>query len=200
MMLNFFEHVFTLPYQFFQTRASGDLLMRLTSNSTIRETLTIQTSSVVLDGVLVIGYLGILLTIQPVFGLIALALGMAQIALLLVTTPMIRERIGRDLAAQADAQSYVVEALSGIATLKASGTEDRALERWSNLYFRGLGISLRRDHLTVSIDAVQTMLQNLSPLVLLWVGAMFVINGQMSLGTMLALNVLATSFLTPLSS
>jgi ATP-binding cassette, subfamily B, bacterial len=200
MMLNFFEHVFTLPYLFFQTRPSGDLLMRLTSNSTIREVLTIQTSSVVLDAAMVFGYLAILLTIQPVFGLIALVLGMVQILLLLVTTPMMRERIGRDLAAQADAESYTVEVLSGIATLKASGTEDRALDRWTNLYFKELGISLRRDHLTVVIETVYTMLHTLSPLVLLWVGAMFVLNGQMSLGTMLALSVLATSFLTPLAS
>ncbi len=200
MMLNFFEHVFTLPYQFFQTRASGDLLMRLTSNSTIREVMTIQTSSVVLDGLLVIGYLGILLAIQPVFGLIALVLGIVQILLLLVVTPRMREMIGRDLAAQADSESYTVEALSGIATLKASGTEDRALDRWANLYFKELEISLRRDHLTVLLEAAQTMLRTLSPLVLLWVGAMFVLNGQMSLGTMLAINVLAVSFLTPLAS
>ena len=200
MMLNFFEHVFTLPYQFFQTRASGDLLMRLTSNSTVRETLTIQTSSAVLDAVMVIGYLAILLTIQPVFGLIALVLGTAQVLLLLVSTPKMREMIGRSLAAQADSQSCTVEALSGIATLKASGTEDRALDRWSNLYFKELGMSLRRDHLAVLLEAPQTMLRTLSPLVLLWVGAMFVLNGQMSLGTMLAINLLATSFLTPLAS
>jgi ATP-binding cassette subfamily B protein len=200
MMLNFFEHIFTLPFQFFQTRPRGDLLMRLRSNSSIREVLTIQTSSVVLDGLLVIGYLGILLTIQPVFGLIALVLGMAQIVLLLVTTPKMREMMARDLAAQADSQSYTVEALSGIATLKASGSEDRALDRWSNLYFKELGVSLRRDHLAVLLETSQTMLQTLSPLVLLWIGAMFVLNGQMSLGTMLAINVLATSFLTPLAS
>jgi ATP-binding cassette subfamily B protein len=200
MMLNFFEHVFSLPYQFFQTRASGDLLMRLRSNSIIREVLTIQTSSVVLDGLLVIGYLGILLAIQPVFGLIALVLGIAQIFLLLITTPKMREMIGRDLAAQADSQSYTVEALSGIATLKASGSEDRALDRWSNFYFKELGISLRRDYLAVLLEAAQTMLRTLSPLLLLWVGAMFVLNGQMSLGTMLAINVLAISFLTPLAS
>jgi ATP-binding cassette, subfamily B, bacterial len=200
MMLNFFEHLFTLPYQFFQTRPRGDLLMRLTSNSTIRETLSIQTSSAVLDAVMVIGYLAILLTIQPVFGLIALVLGIAQILLLLITAPMIRERVGRDLAAQADSQSYAVESLSGIATLKASGTEDRVLDRWSNFYFKELGVSLRKDQLLVSIEAIQTMLQTLSPLVLLWVGAMFVLNGQMSLGTMLAINLLAASLLTPLVS
>jgi ATP-binding cassette subfamily B protein len=200
MMLNFFEHVFTLPYQFFQTCASGDLLMRLTSNSPIRETLTIQTSSAVLDAVMVIGYLAILLTIQPAFGLIALLLGTVQVLLLLVTTPKMREMIGRSLAAQADSQSCTVEALSGIATLKASETEDRALDRWSNLYFKELGMSLCRDHLAVLLEAPQTMLRTLSPLLLLWVGAMFVLNGQMSLGTMLAINLLATSFLTPLAS
>jgi ABC-type bacteriocin/lantibiotic exporter with double-glycine peptidase domain len=108
--------------------------------------------------------------------------------------------IGRDLAVQADSQSYTVEALSGIATLKASGVEDRALDRWSNFYFKEWGISLRRDHLAVLLEAAQTMLRTLSPLVLLWVGALFVLNGQMSLGTMLAINVLAASFLTPLAS
>jgi ATP-binding cassette, subfamily B, bacterial len=200
MMLNFFEHVFTLPYQFFQTRSIGDLLMRLRSNSTIREVLTVQTTAAVLDSMLIIGYLGILLTIQPVFGFIALALGTAQILLLLVTTPKMREVMRHDLAAQSASQSYIVEALSGIATLKASGTEDRALNRWSNLYFKELGISLQRDHLAVLIEAAQAVLRTLSPLVLLWVGAMFVLNGQMSLGTMLAINVLAISFLTPLAS
>jgi ATP-binding cassette subfamily B protein len=200
MMLNFFEHVFTLPYQFFQTRTIGDLLMRLRSNSTIREALTVQTTSAVLDGVLVIGYLGILLTIQPVFGFIALALGTAQILLLLVTVPKMREVMRHDLVAQSDSQSYIVEALSGISTLKASGTEDRALNRWSNLYFKELGISLQRDHLGVLIEAAQTTLRTSAPLILLWVGVMFVLNGQMSLGTMLAINVLATSFLTPLAA
>jgi ATP-binding cassette, subfamily B, bacterial len=150
--------------------------------------------------VLVIGYLGILLTIQPVFGFIALALGTAQILLLLVTVPKMREVMRHDLVAQSDSQSYIVEALSGISTLKASGTEDRALNRWSNLYFKELGISLQRDHLGVLIEAAQTTLRTSAPLILLWVGVMFVLNGQMSLGTMLAINVLATSFLTPLAA
>jgi ATP-binding cassette subfamily B protein len=66
-----------------------------------------------------------------------------------------------DLAAQSDSQSYIVEALSGIATLKASGTEDRALNRWSNLYFRELGISLQRDHLGALIEAAQATLRTL---------------------------------------
>lgn len=200
LMLNFFEHVFTLPYKFFQMRSSGDLLMRLRSNSTIRETLTVQTSSVLLDAMLVSGYLVVLFLVHPVFGLIALALGMAQVMLLLITTPKMQEMMRRDLAAQSDSQSYIVEALSGVATLKASGAEDRVLDRWSNLYFKELGVSLQKDHLTVLIESAQTTLRALSPLVLLWVGAMLVLNGQMSLGTMLAVNVLAASFLTPLAS
>jgi ATP-binding cassette, subfamily B, bacterial len=106
----------------------------------------------------------------------------------------------RDLVAEAESQSYLVEALGGIATLKASGAEERALDHWLNLFSKHLNVSLERSHLSAAIEAALTGLRNFSPLVLLWVGALYVIDGAMSLGTMLALNALGLSFLTPIAS
>lgn len=200
LMLGFFEHVLTLPFAFFQQRSSGDLLMRLGSNATIRETLTSQTISAVLDGGLVLVYLIILLTQAPVFGLIALSIGAVQVALLIGTTRGMHRLMQQDLQTQAESQSYLVEALSGIATLKAAGAEDQAFDHWSNLFFKQLNTSLRRGHFRALLNTAMTTLRTLSPFLLLWVGALYVLNDQMSLGTMLALNTLATSFLTPLSS
>jgi ABC-type bacteriocin/lantibiotic exporters, contain an N-terminal double-glycine peptidase domain len=200
MMLGFFEHVLTLPFQFFQQRTTGDLLMRLGSNTMIREVLTSQSLSVILDGVLVLGYLAILLVLQPFFGVIVFGIGMLQVALLLGTTRRIHDLMERDLSAAAESQSYLVEALRGIATLKASGAEDRALDHWSNLFFKHLNVSLQRDQLSAIINTAMMALRTFSSLFLLWVGALYVLDGHMSLGTMLALNALAASFLTPLAS
>jgi ATP-binding cassette, subfamily B, bacterial len=200
MMIGFFEHVLTLPFRFFQQRTTGDLLMRLGSNTTIRETLTNQTTSALLDGALVFVYLAILLVWEPLFGSIVIGIGLLQIALLLGTTRRLHDLMQRDLAAEADSQSYLVEALTGIATLKASGAEERALDHWLSLFSKHLNVSLERSHLSAVIDSAMTTLRTFSPLVLLWVGALYVLDGAMSLGTMLALNALGTSFLTPIAS
>ncbi len=200
VMLGFFEHVLKLPFRFFQERTSGDLLMRLGSIAVIRELLTGETISAVLDGMMAIFYLLILLLWQPLFGMLALLFGLLQIVLLLSSTRRLYELTERDLAAQAESQSYLVEALSGVATLKAAAVEGRAMEHWSNLFFKQLNISIRRSHLTNLVEAGRDAIGALAPIILLWVGGLMVLNGDMTLGTMLAVTTLAVSFLGPLSS
>jgi ATP-binding cassette subfamily B protein len=200
MMLDFFEHLLSLPFSFFQQRASGDLIMRLSSNRVLREILTGQTVSAALDGSLVVVYLVTLTFLYPLFAAVAFTIGAIQVALLIATTAKMHLVMHRELLAQAEAQSYAVEALNGIATLKASGAEDQALNRWTNLFFNQLNANLYRTHLGAAIETAMSALRTLSPLVLLWIGAMQVLNGRMSLGSMLAVNALAAAFLTPLSS
>ena len=200
VMLGFFEHMLRLPFRFFQERTSGDLLMRLGSISVIREELTGQTVSVILDAALVVVYLVILLVWQPIFGFVVLAFGGVQVVLMLSSTRRLYELAERDIAAQAESQSYLVEALTGIATLKVAASEDRALSHWSNLFFKQLNVSLRRSHMTMLVDTGGEALDSLAPVVLLWIGAMLVFAGDMSLGVMLAASSLAMSFLDPLAS
>lgn len=200
LMLGFFEHVLMLPFRFFHERTSGDLLMRLGSVAVIREVLTSQTISAVLDGTMAIFYLVVLMIWQPLFGLLALLFGTVQAVLLLISTRRLYALTERDLAAQAESQSYLVEALSGVATLKASAAEDRAMEYWSNLFFKQLNISVSRSHLANLVGMGQEAISALAPVVLLWIGGILVLNGDMSLGTMLAVVTVAISFLGPLSS
>ncbi|GCE23691.1 peptidase domain-containing ABC transporter [Dictyobacter kobayashii] len=200
MMLNFFEHMLSLPYRFFQLRLSGDLLSRVNSNIVIRDLLSNQLVSTLLDGSTVIVYMVILFSQSPLIAGIALVIGLIEVALLGLSAPAIRRMTQKDLAAQGKTQGYLNEALSGIATLKAAGAEQRALDRWTNLFFDEMNISMRLKYLTSIISALMNVLQLLAPLVLLWVGALQVIHGMMSVGSMLALNVLAASFLTPFSS
>jgi ABC-type bacteriocin/lantibiotic exporter with double-glycine peptidase domain len=94
----------------------------------------------------------------------------------------------------------LVEALSGIATLKVAASEDRALGYWSNLFFKQLNVSLKRSHLGMLIETGRDALDALAPVVLLWLGALWVLQDAMSLGTMLAVTTLAMSFLGPLAS
>jgi ATP-binding cassette, subfamily B, bacterial len=200
MMLGFLEQLLMLPQNFFQQRSSGDILARLSSNTVIRDTISNQLVSTVLDGSFVLVYLLILLVVSPVFALLSVTIGCLQVLLLLTTNRPIRELAIRELMAQGKSQAYAAEILVGIATLKASGAEQRALQRWSNLFFDQLNASVKRNYISSLIDTIMTTLRTFSPLVLLVVGTALVLSGTLQTGTMLGLLTLATAFLTPLAS
>ena len=90
--------------------------------------------------------------------------------------------------------------LAGIETLKASGTEDRVVQQWSNLFVDELNVSLKRGRLSAGVESLMSALQLGSPMLVLWFGGLQVLNGQLSLGTMLALTALAAGFLGPIST
>ncbi|GCE23492.1 hypothetical protein KDK_72920 [Dictyobacter kobayashii] len=200
MMLSFFEHLLLLPYSFFQQRSTGDLLTRMGSNTIIRDTLSGQVISTFLDGSMVILYLAILLLEAPTFGLLALVIGFLQVILILCVYRTIASLAAQELTAQGKSQGYMAEALAGIATLKAAGAEYSAHDRWTNLFFDQLNISTRRSYISTIASTILLLLRGFAPMALLWVGATQVLNGTLSVGTMLALSSLATSFLSPLSS
>lgn len=200
MMLDFFERMLMLPYKFFQVRSSGDLLTRMASNTVIRDTLSNQLISTFLDGTTVLIYFFILFSQSPAFALLSLGLGALQIIVLLTTSRTIHDLSHRELTAQGKSQGYMAEALAGMATLKAAGAEQQALEQWTNLFLDQLNISVHLNYLSVLIGGAQGILRSLTPLALLWLGAVQVMNGSLSTGSMFALNALAAAFLAPLGS
>ncbi len=199
MMLGFLEHLVSLPYAFFQRRSAGDLLMRVNSNTTMREILTSTAMSALLDGTMVVLYLMLLLLLSPGIGLLAVGLGLFNVAIYLTVRNVYHRLMTRGLHAQAKSEAYLVEIVSGIETLKAMGGEHRAVERWSNLFVDQLNVLLTRGRLTALVDALLQTLQMASPLVILVYGVTQVLSGHLTLGSMLGLSALAIGFLTPLS-
>jgi ATP-binding cassette, subfamily B, bacterial len=200
MMLGFVEHLLRLPYKFFQQRSTGDLLARVSSNVTLRELLSNQLLSTVMDSGLVMLYLLVLLWQSPPFGLLTFGVGLLGAMVLLLSKGSVNRLASRELAAFGKSQGYLGEAMVGIATLKAAGAEERAFDRWSNLFFDHLNISLRYNYLSGTVTAILTSLPLFGQLALLWVGATQVLNGSITIGTMVALLALAAEFFTPLAS
>jgi ATP-binding cassette subfamily B protein len=200
MTLGFVDYLVGLPYVFFQRRAEGDLMMRVNSNAIIREMLTSNTLSALLDGALVLIYLVLIMVLNSDIGLLVLGLGVLQVLTFASMRRRYRELMAQSLEAQARSQSYLVELIGGIATLKAMGAEHRAVEHWSDLFVDELNVSLARGRLVTWFDSVMDALRMASPLLILLVGALLVLDGDLTLGTMLALNALAASMLMPLST
>ncbi|HET8840752.1 MAG TPA: cysteine peptidase family C39 domain-containing protein, partial [Ktedonobacteraceae bacterium] len=109
MMLGFFEHLLTLPLRFFQQRSSGDILARLNSNSVIRDTLSSQLVSVLLDGGFALSYLAILGWQSPLFFAVVLAIALLQLLVLLTSRKAIQNLARQELKTQGEAQGYIAE-------------------------------------------------------------------------------------------
>ncbi len=195
----FVRHLTDLPYAFFLRRSAGDLMMRLQSNATVREILTAGSLSAILDGGMASLYLILLLVISPVLGALVLGLGAAQVTVTVVARRRNQRLMKESLEAQARSESYAYQLLAGIEDLKAAGTEDRAVEQWSGLFAREIEVALGRGRLSALVESATAALQLASPLALLAVGALLVLQGQLSLGAMLGLTILGAGFLEPLA-
>lgn len=199
MTADFMSHLSTLPCSYFQCRSTGDLMMRVNSNAAVREFLTSEVVTSLLDGLMVAIYLVAILFISWSMALIALVLGLVRVVLILAVHGRLRELMANQLDARAQCQSYLAQMLAGIETLKSAGAEGRAVEHWSNLYTRELNEASMRGWLESTARSVLRAFDLLSPLLLLSWGAFLVLSGDLTLGRMLALNAFAIAFFTPLS-
>lgn len=200
MSFDFVEHLFALPYSFFQQRTTGDLLMRMSSQVAIREVLTSGALSALLDGVLVLLYFVLLLGAAPSLALVALGFAVAQVVSCVVASRRTSQLVVEGLAAQSQLSAYQVEMLNGIETLKSMGATDRSFSRWSDLYVNALNRSIARDRLDGSFSSLLGALRFTGPVCLMLVGAHQVLNGSLSLGTMLGLSSLGAGFLDPVAN
>jgi ABC-type bacteriocin/lantibiotic exporter with double-glycine peptidase domain len=197
---SFVEHLVDLPYAFFLRRSAGDLMMRLQSNAVVREILTTGALSALLDGSLASFYLILLFALSPPMAALVVGLGLLQVAVLLLSWRRNQHLMSESLQVEAKAQGYTYQLLAGIETLKAAGAEQRAAEHWEGLYVDQVNVAVAQGRLNAAVGAVMGTLQMGSPLAVLVYGAFEVLDGQLSLGTMLAAAALATGFLEPLAT
>jgi len=200
LSMDFVEHLVRLPFSFFQTRRTGDLMTRLSSTAAIREILTSGTASFALDSSLVLGYLLLLFFVHPIMGILVLALAVARLAVFLSVRHANVRLMAEGLQAQAASSSYQVQMIQGIETLKGAGAETRAVQHWSQLFAEQVNNSIRRERLNLTSDALLKALAILSPALVLGYGSLLVLDQKISLGTMLAVSALVAGVLGPLNS
>jgi ATP-binding cassette subfamily B protein len=196
----FLTHLLALPYSYFLQRSGGDLLIRLGSNSLLREVLTSQMLSLVLDGSFAVGYLILMLAISPTIGLLAASIAMLVVGCVWVSRQATANAAEAEVAAKAIEQSTVMELLNGMQAVKAAGAEDAALERWSDAFARQLNASIRKSMISTYVGGALGLLRSAAPLLLLWVGAQLVVEGELTAGVMLGLVTLGGAFLSPIQT
>lgn len=199
MLLGFLDHVLALPFEALQVRGSGDLLHRLTSTYALRELLSSQSVSALVDGLAASVFLIGLFAVAPTIGVVVLGLGMAQIAVLLISWAPIERHAAEALRRESRSQSYALELLGGAAALKAAGTTDRAARHWTGLFYAQQEADSRSASYAGAVQAMTTALTIATPLIALWAASGLVVDQRLSAGSMLAVVLLSALFVAPLT-
>ena len=193
-----FRHLMRLPLAYFEARRVGDTVARVQELETIRQFLTGTALTVILDSFFAVVYLALMFFYSiPLTG-VALAVLPLYAILTLTTTPILRNWLNETFNRSADSQSFLVETITGIHSVKAHSAEKVSRDRWEGLFARYIRTSFKASTTSNISNNLGDFLTNLSYLLILWVGAHQVIKQELTVGQLVAFQMLSGRVTGPL--
>ena len=193
-----FRHLLRLPLSYFESRRVGDTVARVQELEEIRQFLTSTALTVVLDSIFSVIYLLVMLYYSPKLTGVALAVIPLFAILTLTATPILRNWLNETFNRSADSQSFLVETVTGIHTVKAHAAEKATRDRWEGLYARFIRTGFKANTTANISNNIGNFLTSFSSLLLLWVGAHLVIKQEFTIGQLIAFQMLSARVTGPL--
>lgn len=186
-----YRHLLNLPLAYFEARRVGDTVARVRELETIREFLTSSAATLVIDLLFTFVFLAVMYFYSPMLLLIVLIAIVCYILISGILTPPLRRRIDERFQRGAESQAFLVESVTAVQTLKAAAIEPQMQTRWEKLLSGYVRSSFNANVLGIwggqSIQAVN----KISGAVVLFVGATLVIEGRLTVGELVAFNMLS---------
>src|SRR6516165_8128638 len=192
-----FRHLMALPIAYFQARRVGDSVARVRELENIRNFLTSSALTLVIDLFFTVVFLAVMLLYSPMLTAIVVAAFPFYIGISAFATPLFRQRLDEKFQRGAENQAFLVESVTGVETLKAMAIEPQMQRRWEEQLAGYVASSFRVLQLgNVASQSVQLVSKVVTAAVL-YVGAKLVIDGGLTVGELVAFNILAGRVSTP---
>lgn len=186
-----FSHLLSLPLAYFNARRVGDSVARVRELENIRRFLTGSTLTIVIDLFFTFVFLAVMLFYSWQLTLMVLAIIPLYVGVSVFVTPILRRRLDEKFQRGAEQQAFLVETVNGVQTLKSMAVEPQFQRRWEDLLAGYVKSAFRTDNLSNFAVQATTFLSKLTTLLILWVGARSVMNGDLSIGQLIAFNMMA---------
>jgi subfamily B ATP-binding cassette protein HlyB/CyaB len=192
-----FRHLVALPIAYFEARRVGDSVARVRELENIRNFLTSSALTLIIDLLFTFLFLAVMFVYSPFLSFIVLGAFPFYIAISAGATPLFRRRLDEKFARGAENQAFLVESVTGVETLKAMAVEPQMQHRWEEQLAGYVAASFRVLSLgNVASQSVQ-LVSKLVTAGVLFFGAKLVIDGSLSVGELVAFNMLAGRVSTP---
>ncbi|OQA31146.1 MAG: Alpha-hemolysin translocation ATP-binding protein HlyB [Betaproteobacteria bacterium ADurb.Bin341] len=193
-----FKHLLSLPTAYFEARRVGDSVARIRELENIRSFLTGNAITLVMDILFSIIFLLVMLWYSVWLTLIVVVSIPLYIAISLVFIPIIRARLNEKFNRSAENQSFLVETISGIHTVKAMAVEPRWINKWERQLAAYIASGLSVTNASMLASGGVNLISKLVTATIIWVGATLVVEGKMTVGELVAFNMLAGQISSPI--
>ncbi|MFT5340453.1 MAG: subfamily B ATP-binding cassette protein HlyB/CyaB [Cyanobium sp.] len=192
------DHLLRLPLGYFDRRPVGELGSRIAELEKIRNFLTGTALTTVLDAAFSFIYILVMALYSWVLTLVALVVLPIQVSLTVLGAPLFRRQFRQAAEDNAKTQSHLVEVLTGIQTVKAQNVEMVSRWKWQERYSQYIARTFEKTITGTALTETSQVLQKLSQLLVLWVGAALVLKGELTLGQLIAFRIISSYVTQPL--
>jgi HlyB family type I secretion system ABC transporter len=197
LIVGFITHTLRLPLSYFETRYVGDITSRIQENQKIREFLTSDALTTFLDILTVFVYLGLMFWYSRQMALLALVVVPVFVLIAVVATPFL-QRISREIfSAKTTEGSYLIEVLTGIGTIKSMGLERSVRWHWEELFNKFIKTNFNGQLIQERLQLFSNLNEMMLSKVLLLFGVWQVLHNQLTIGQLIAFNMLLGNVITP---
>jgi subfamily B ATP-binding cassette protein HlyB/CyaB len=186
-----FHHLLALPLAYFQARRVGDSVARVRELENIRNFLTSSALTLVVDLLFTVVFLAVMFLYSPLLTFIVLGSLPFYIAISAATTPIFRHRLDEKFRRGAENQAFLVESVTAVETLKAMAVEPQMQRRWEEQLAGYVAASFRVISLGNTASQSVQLISKLVNAAILYVGAMLVVDGSLTVGELVAFSILS---------
>ncbi len=196
--IELFKHLMTLPLSYFENRQVGDTIARMRELENVRQFITGSGIMLFLDLFFLVVFIAVMFLFSPFLSVIViLALPFIFCASFIIT-PFLRDRLEDKYTSNANNQSFLVETIAGIETIKAAAAEPRIRENWEDKLTSHVKNGFKSGHLANLINQSTTVVSKILSVLLLWFGAKEVLKGNLTVGQLIAFNMLSSRVIAPI--
>lgn len=186
-----FNHLVSLPLSYFEARQVGQSVARVRELDTIRNFITGSALTLVIDLFFTIVFFAVMWIYSPTLTIVVLLTIPFYIALSIFITPILRNRLDQKFKHGAENQAFLVEAVTGVETLKAMAVEPQMQRKWEDQLSRYVTASFRTQNLNNIANQVAGFINKITTVLIIWYGAHLVIDGALTVGQLIAFNMIA---------
>ncbi|MBT8764286.1 type I secretion system permease/ATPase [Desulfohalobiaceae bacterium Ax17] len=192
-----FNHLLALPFRYFEARKVGNIAARVRELDTIREFITNKAVSVIIDLFFSFVFVAVMLLYSVKLTLIVLAFVTIIAILYLTITPELRRRLEEKFQMAAASNSYLIESVTGIQTVKSLAVEGSMRKKWEDRLGKYVNSSFRLANMTNISGTLSRTLQRLMTISVLYIGVKLVMQNDLTIGQLIAFQMFASQFSGP---
>ncbi len=193
-----YKHLMALPLSYFESRRVGDSVARVRELDSIRQFLGGSTLTLVIDTFFTTVFFAVLYYYSPLLTAVVFASIPVYVVLSAVITPLLRRRLEEKFTRGAENQAFLVESVTGVQTLKALAVEPQMQQRWEEQLAGYVKSAFNAGFIGNIASQSAGFVNKVTIVLILWIGATLVMNGELSVGQLIAFNMIAARISGPI--